>query len=145
WSAPWDLERLEYFARVGGATIGLTGDPNPDVFADLDGVRVGKARARELGERSLQIIFEERSVNWTLAAYPNERWAEKVFGKADTDRLWTEVSKAVRLDEADPVSAWREHVDKLRARAALLTERRFDAQRFTGPGTDVAAGLAPAV
>ena len=41
WSPPWELERLEHFSRVGGATISVAGDPNPDVFADLDGVRVG--------------------------------------------------------------------------------------------------------
>jgi len=144
WSPPWELERLEYFARVGGATISVAGDPNPDVFADLDGVRVGKARPKQLAERSLQITFEEKSINWTIAAYPNENWATKIFGTPDVDRLWDEVAKAVRLDEADPVAAWRAHVEKLRSRAALLTERRFDALRFTGPGTDLTIGLTPA-
>jgi aminopeptidase len=47
----------------------------------------------------------------------------------------------VRLDEADPVAAWREHVQRLRARAAALTERAFDAIRFRGPGTDLTVGL----
>jgi aminopeptidase len=144
WSPPWELERLEYFSRVGGAEIHVTGDPNPDVLADLDGVRVGKARPKELGERALQIVFEDKTVNWTIAAYPNPRWAEKVFGEPDLDRLWTEVEKAVRLDEDDPVAAWRAHVEKLRARAALMTERRFDALHFRGPGTDLTIGLTPA-
>jgi aminopeptidase len=144
WSPPWELERLEYFARVGGATISVAGDPNPDVFADLDGLRVGKARAKKLVERSLQIILEQKSINWTVAAYPHENWAEKVFGTPDLDRLWEEVARAVRLDEPDPVAAWRAHVDRLRGRAALLTERRFDALHFTGPGTDLRIGLTPA-
>ena len=144
WTPPWELERLEYLARVGAATIGITGDPNPDVFADLDGVRVGKARWKALSERALQVIFEQRAVNWTGVAYPNERWARQVFGEADTERLWNEVARAVRLDEDDPVSAWHEHVEKLRARAALMTERNFDALRFTGPGTDLTIGLTPA-
>ncbi|TML28021.1 MAG: aminopeptidase [Actinobacteria bacterium] len=144
WSTPWDLERLEYLARVGGATISIAGDPNPDVFSDLDGVRVGKARPKALGERSLQITFEDKSINWTIAAYPNERWAEKVFGEPDVDRLWREVATAVRLDEDDPVGAWRAHVEKLRSRAALMTERKFDALHFRGPGTDLTIGLTPA-
>jgi aminopeptidase len=144
WTPPWELERLEHLARVGGATIGVTGDPNPDLFADLDGGRVGKARPKELVARSLQITFEEKRINWTLAAYPNEGWAEKVFGEADVERLWTEVANAVRLDEPDPVAAWREHVDKLRGRAAVLTERKFDAVRFRGPGTDLTIGLSSA-
>jgi aminopeptidase len=144
WSPPWDLERLEYFARVGGAEIHIAGDPNPDVFADLDGVRVGKARPKELSRRALEIVFEEKTVNWTIAAYPNARWAEKVFGEPDMSRLWEEVARAVRLDEDDPVQAWRDHVEKLRTRAALMTERRFDALHFTGPGTDLTIGLTPA-
>jgi aminopeptidase len=143
WSPPWDLERLEHFSRVGGANIFIAGDPNPDVFEDLDGVRVGKARPKALSERSLQITFEEKTINWTIAAYPSERWAEKVYGNGDLDRLWQDVGKAVRLDQSDPVGAWQEHVKRLRARAALMTERRFDALHFSGPGTDLTIGLTP--
>jgi aminopeptidase len=144
WSPPWELERLEYFSRAGGAEIHIAGDPNPDVFADLDGVRVGKARPKELSRRGLEIVFEEKTVNWTIAAYPNPRWAEKVFGEPDTARLWAEVEKAVRLDEDDPVQAWRDHLDKLQTRATLMTERRFDALHFRGPGTDLTIGLTAA-
>jgi aminopeptidase len=144
WSTPWDLERLEHFARVRGAMISIAGDPNPDVFADLDGVRVGKARPKALSERSLRITFEDKSINWTIAAYPNENWARKIFGEPDVDRLWEAVARAVRLDEPDPVEAWQKHVQKLRSRAAQMTERQFDALRFRGPGTDLAIGLTPA-
>jgi aminopeptidase len=48
---------------------------------------------------------------------------------------------ATRLDEPDPVAAWRSHIDRLRERAASLDERRFDRLRFTGPGTDLTVGL----
>jgi aminopeptidase len=99
WTPPWQLEELEYLGRVGGAEISIAGDPNPDVFSDLDGARVGKARPKELARRTLEILFEERLINWTIAAYPNPRWAEKVFGKPDVERLWDDVAKAVRLDE----------------------------------------------
>jgi aminopeptidase len=144
WSPPWELARLEHFANVGGATIAIAGDPNPDVFADLDGVRVGKARPKELSERALHITFEDKTINWTIAAFPNDRWAAKVFGEPDVERLWEEVAKAVRLDEDDPVRAWREHVDRLQSRAAQMTERKFDALHFRGPGTDLTVGLTPA-
>jgi aminopeptidase len=144
WSPPWDLARLEHFDKVGGATITISGDPNPDIYSDLDGVRVGKARPKEYGERALEVIFEKKTVNWTIAAYPNERWAAKVFGEPDVDRLWQEVEHAVRLDEPDPVDAWRAHVERLRARARLMSERRFDALRFRGPGTELTVGLTPA-
>jgi aminopeptidase len=41
------------------------------------------------------------------------------------------------------VQAWRQHVDRLDARAAELTARSFDAVRFRGPGTDLVLGLIP--
>jgi len=144
WTPPWQLARVEYFAEHAGASISIAGDPNPDVFADLDGERVGKARPKALSERSLQIVFEERKVNWTIVAYPTAGWAQKVFGEPDVERLWKHVGRAVRLDEADPVAAWHAHVDHLVARAAHLTERGFDAIRFRGPDTDLTIGLSPA-
>ena len=144
WSPPWRLAELEYFAEAGAAEITIAGDPAPDLLADLDGVRVGKARPKELARRGLQIVFEERRVNWTIVAFPTEGWATKVFGEPDVERLWDHVSKAVRLNEPDPVGAWRSHIERLVARANLLTERKFDALRFRGPGTDLTVGLTPA-
>ena len=144
WSPPWQLAELEYFGKVGGAEISIAGDPNPDLLGDLDGVRVGKTRPKELAQRALQIVFHERRLNWTIVAFPNEGWARKMFGEPDVNRLWDCVVKAVRLDEPDPVEAWRRHIDHLVARAAQLNERRFDALRFQGPGTDLTVGLAPA-
>jgi len=49
----------------------------------------------------------------------------------------------VRLDEADATAAWASHVDMLLERAEQLNERRFDAVRFRGPGTDLTVGLMP--
>jgi aminopeptidase len=143
WSPPWQLAQLEYFGEQEGAWITIAGDPNPDVFADLDGERVGK-RPKELSERNLQILFEDRKLNWTIVAYPTPGWARKVFGKPDVEKLWEHVATAVRLDEPDPVAAWREHIDRLLDRARALNERRFDEVRFRGPGTDLTIGISPA-
>jgi aminopeptidase len=88
----------------------------------------------------LRAVNESRT-NWTIANNPTEGQALQVFGEPDVERLWDAYAHAVRLDEADPVAAWRAHTDKLKARAQQLTERRFDALRFRGPGTDLTVGL----
>ena len=142
WTPPWALARLEYLAEHHGASIGVTGDPNPDLFADLDGGRIGRARPKALVERFMQ-LNDENVFNWTGVAYPNPGWATKIFGEPDVDRLWELVAHAVRLDEPDPVQAWREHTTTLKSRAARLNERRFDALRYRGPGTDLTVGLLP--
>jgi aminopeptidase len=139
---PWMLKRLEDRAAERGALITLTGDAEPELFADLDGERVGRARMHELAKASTRVL-SQRLVNWTIVGCPNPGWAKTVFGEPDVERLWDAVGFTVRLDEEDPVAAWREHVGRLEGRAAVLNQRRFDAIRFRGPGTDLTVGLLP--
>jgi aminopeptidase len=140
-SPPWLVERLRELGRVGGALCAISGNPEPELYADLDGGRVGKARMHEVAEESLKLT--DGLCNWTIVAYPNEGWATTVLGEPDVERLWEAVGQAVRLDAPDPVAAWREHIARLQARAASLNERRFDHLRYRGPGTDLTVGLHP--
>jgi len=140
-SPPWLVERFRQLGETGGALCAITGNPEPELYADLDGARVGKARMREVAEESLKLT--DGLCNWTIVAYPNAGWAEMVLGEPDVERLWDAVGHAVRLDTPDPVAAWREHIAHLQARAAVLNERRFDHLRYRGPGTDLTVGLHP--
>jgi aminopeptidase len=126
----------------GNAFIQTAGDPEPDLMADLDGDRVGRALAQELTE-IIQRQLRENSVNWCIVAAPNEGWARQVFGEPDVERLWDMVAFAMRLDEPDPVAAWREQGNHLQERAAALNALRPDALRYRGPGTDLTVGLMP--
>jgi aminopeptidase len=49
----------------------------------------------------------------------------------------------MRLDEADPVAAWRSHAAMLKARAAAVEGLALDAIHFRGKGTDLTVGLVP--
>jgi aminopeptidase len=140
WTPPWVIAEVEHFAATKGALIQITGAPEPELFADLDGARVARSRMRTWLER-LYAAQNERLVNWSIVAYPNEGWAETVFGEPDVERLWRAVAEATRLDESDPVAAWQQHIDRLVHRAGALNERAFDAVRFRGPGTDLTVGL----
>jgi aminopeptidase len=140
-SPSWLLTRLE--AQLdGGAQISIAGDPEPELLADVDQERLGRARPMEAAQRYMQGLTDG-AFNWTIAAFPTEGQAQQVFGEPDLDRLWDAVAHAVRLDEPDPVAAWREHIAKLQERSALLDERAFDAVHFRGPGTDLTVGLLP--
>jgi aminopeptidase len=143
WSPPWAFSRIEYLHERRGAYLTIGGDAAPNLVADLDGERVGRARPTELMRRSAEITFDHQTINWTIVAFPTEGWAAQVLGTPDVERLWELVATAVRLDELDPVAAWNEHIRRLTERAALLDERRFDALRFRGPGTELTVGLFP--
>jgi len=142
WTPPWLLTRLEDVAERQGAVLLLVGDAEPDLFSTLDQPRVAKARMKDLRTRQLQLVATGK-LSWAIIGSPNAGWAEAVLGEPDVDRLWEAVGTTVRLDEADPVAAWREHITTLKARATSLNARGFDAVRFTGLGTDLTVGLSP--
>ena len=142
WSPPSLLDWMRRWGEERPALIALTGNPSPDLLADLDPVLVGRAEPKELRAVTVEQIGAAR-YNWTIVSAPNEGWARQVLGEPDVERLWDAVATATRLDAEDPVAAWREHAAELKARADALNERRFDAIRFSGPGTDLTVGLVP--
>ena len=142
WTPPWLMERAREVGDERAAVIALTGDAEPDLLADLPGERVGKARMLELAEENTRQINEQLN-NWTVVGVPNEGWAQQMFGEPDLERLWQAVEYCVRLDEDDPVAAWRGHVEKIGRRASLLNDMRLDAIHFHGAGTDLTVGLLP--
>jgi aminopeptidase len=109
---------------------------------DLDGERVGRARMKEITE-IIRGQMVERSLNWSGVAYPSEGWAQQIYGEPAVERLWEAVAFCTRLDEADPVQAWRDHMARLEGRGKTLTELNLDAIHYTGPGTDLTVGLNP--
>jgi aminopeptidase len=136
----WRQKLVE--AGEGNAVIATVGDPEPELMADLDGDRVGRALMPEISEIVMRQL-RENSVNWCAVAAPNEGWARQVFGEPDVERLWELVAFSMHLDEPDPVAAWREHAARLQERADTLNTLRPDALRYRGPGTDLTVGLLP--
>jgi aminopeptidase len=129
-------------ATAGNALLATTGNPEPELLADLDGDRVGRAIPLEVAEIRRQ-QHRAQSVNWCGIGAPTDGWARQVLGEPDVERLWELVAFCFRLDAPDPIAAWQEHLDRLDARAAALTERGPDAIRYRGPGTDFTVGLLP--
>jgi aminopeptidase len=139
-SPGWVVRRNQEMGEHGDAVIAILGDPDPDLLADLDGDRVGRARmteARKVAARNLT----EQLVNWAVVGYPTAAWASQVFGRPDLEALWRTLERVVRLDTPNPVAAWNDHLDRLERLAGILNGRRFDAVRFRGPGTDLRVGL----
>jgi aminopeptidase len=136
----WLLERVEALSD-GGALIMIAGDAEPELLASSDPARVGKARPIAAQTRQMR-AQNDRTVAWTIAANPTAGQAQLMFGEPDIERLWEAIAYAVRLDEPDPVEAWRQHVDRLLMRCGQLDALELSAVHFVGPGTDLKVGLA---
>jgi aminopeptidase len=142
---PWLGERILALGEHRAARIGLTGPSAPGLLSDLDPQRAGRDQLPFLREAS--VVVNARTTNWTAVPCPTRPWAKLVYPDLDPDaalkRLWEQVLHICRLDEPDPVAAWRLRQDVLAGVAERLTELRFDALHFEGPGTDLRVGLLP--
>jgi aminopeptidase len=140
---PWYGERILALGDHRAARVALAGPSAPGLMADLDPVLVGKDRLPTVRE-GIRVV-NERTTNWTVCPCPTPVWADMVFADLDESerlpRLERELLHVLRLDEDDPIAAWRARADTLVTSAERLSERRFDALHYEGPGTDLTIGL----
>jgi aminopeptidase len=140
---PWIGQRILELGELRAARVGLTGPAHPGLLNDLDPSRVGRDQlpaVRETGK-----VVNDRTTNWAAVPCPTRPWAELVHPDLDPDEAWVtfcdEILHVCRLDEEDPIAAWSARADALVGAAGRLSDRKFDALRFVGPGTDLTVGL----
>jgi aminopeptidase len=139
----------EYTARLRrlgaelGARIWIQGNPHPRALDGVDPARTARDEMPRIAERIP--VTMARTTNWTIAPWATPGWAAELFPDLPPAealaRLGRELAYVCRIDEPDPVDAWRQRIAELAGAADRLTERRFDAIRFRGPGTDLTVGL----
>jgi aminopeptidase len=139
----WYGERVLALGDVRAARIGLSGPSAPGLLEDLDPVRAGKDRLPSVKESGK--VVNDRTTNWSIVPCPTPAWAALVFpdhpdGEA-LAALEARIVHVLRLDEDDPIGAWRERAATLVSAAGHLTDRGFDALHYEAPGTDLTIGL----
>jgi aminopeptidase len=141
----WFGKRMLQLGDVHAARIIFVPRVSPGVLNGVDPKRAGRDQLPDLQERL--VIINKRLVNWTIMPFPTQPWADLVYPDLDDEaalaRLTEELTHVCRLDEEDPVAAWRERKETLHSVASRLTERHFDAIRLHGPGTELTVGLLP--
>ena len=120
---------------------------DPDAFAGVSAERLQKStKALSLALKPLRTATQANKVSWTVAAAAGKEWAKKVFPNAATDEeavdlLWDQIFKTCRVYADDPVAAWKEHEEKLDAKASILNKEQFVKLHYTAPGTDLTLGM----
>jgi aminopeptidase len=142
---PWYGDRMIALGELRAARIGLAGPIAPGLLDDLDPARTGRDQLPMLKESGK--VVGERTTNWTIGPAPTPAWAQLVHPDDEPEAalaaLTRELEHVLRLDLDDPIAAWRERADTLVSVAERLSERRFDALRYEGPGIDFTVGLLP--
>ena len=142
----WLPGALVEHVGAGHATLSISAN-DPDLLQSAAPERVAAIQsAIAHAVRPFRDKISRNATNWSVVAAPAASWAARVFPGLPRDeqvaRLSTAIARLCRLDAPDPTAAWQSHLDALTERTALLNERRYDALRYRGPGTDLTVGLA---
>jgi len=142
---PWIGGRVLELGEQHAARVALSGPVAPGLLEDLDPVRAGRDRLPSVKEAGK--VVNDRTTNWTIVPCTTVEWAELVHpdlsGEEALAKLDEQIVHVLRLDEDDPIAAWKQRADTLVSAAGTLTGRGFDALHYEGPGTDLTIGLLP--
>lgn len=141
----WQVEAAVDGAKRGDAFLSIHA-ANPDLLKDQDPelvATVQKTWQQHMAEYYTYIMRD--AVPWCVASVPVQSWAAKIFPdatpKQQMDLLWNEIFKAIRLDQADPVEAWRIHIAQLKNWSDYLNAKQYAALHYRAEGTDLTIGL----
>lgn len=145
-AADWLYEGMAQAFR-GGAARHAIYCSNPALLAKEDPEKVSRAnRAQSKAYRPAMEQITNFNINWNIISAATPDWAQLVFPGLPADeavaKLWDAIFTACRINEPDPVAAWKAHDANLHKRADYMNAKRFHALQYKGPGTDLRVGLA---
>tara|TARA_B100000214_G_scaffold141607_1_gene101232 strand:- start:618 stop:1874 length:1257 start_codon:yes stop_codon:yes gene_type:complete len=120
---------------------------NPLLLSEQDPARVARAaKSMSLAAKPAMERITNFNTNWNVLAYPVLAWAKQVFPDKKDDEAVSALAEAIfsisRVDNEDPITAWKVHQETLTERQNWLNEKDFYALHYTAPGTDLTIGLA---
>ncbi len=146
---PYELRSyLDYAEDPDGCCTLAIHAEDPEALAGLD---AGKLNRVSLARRNALKPWSEYTMNdrvqWCVAAIPAPAWARRVYPDLPeaeaVEKLWQTIFEVCRVTGGDPVSAWKEHVAKTKARRDQLNAWNLASIRMTSAnGTDLTVGLA---
>lgn len=141
----WKAQQYTQLAHEGCALLAIR-SPYPDMLTGVDPNRI--ATSRKVAAEATKEFTDyqmQRKMRWSVVAIPTESWAEKVFPNVDVsvaiEKLWNMIFKIIRVDQPDPVTAWKNHLDNLKAKRAFLDAKNYKRLHYRSPGTDLSIEL----
>ncbi|MDA1475713.1 aminopeptidase [Bacillus changyiensis] len=141
----WEAKGLETLAKEGAAFISVVSS-SPDLLKGIDTKRIA-TQQKTTGKAlyTYKQAIQTDKVSWTVVAAPSPSWAKKVFPELSeteaVNKLWDEIFKTTRVDQKDPVQAWKEHDQALSEKVRLLNEKHFQTLHYQAKGTDLTIEL----
>lgn len=141
----WATDMFNFYADTDAAFLTISAS-DPELMKAIDPKKISrqnKVRNKALNYYRTRLMSDKNV--WCVASIPTASWAKKVFPEAGENAmnlLWDAIFKAVRVDQDDPVAAWRKHQEALKENTDFLNKSRFVKLRYKNSiGTDVVVDL----
>jgi aminopeptidase len=141
----WYASELVEQAEKGAVFVHILSQ-DPDLLKGVPHDRIVNHH-RTNGKAMLNFMqfLQSNKVSWCVVAASSKAWAAKVFPDVPEDeqtgKLWEAIFSAARVSSADPVAAWREHLETLKAKAAYLNEKKYRKLHYLAEGTNLTIEL----
>ncbi len=140
------VDKLKYFIEQNGAAISVT-SPNPDLFKGIDPKKMAMAQQASAPKTKFysEHMMASRS-QWTIVAYPNNAWAQKVFPNLPVEEAYEKLLESIlyasRVEENKTVENWNNHIESLDKHNQILNNYNFKTLHFKNNiGTDLTLDL----
>lgn len=141
----WLTMQRDELIENKGALLWIDAE-NPDLLEGVPIDRISnfqKSAGKALANYRKAVMNDV--ITWSIVAIPSEKWAAKVFPQLEAEHqmeaLWNLIFQVVRIGEGTAVQKWKEHIDHLESRAALLNAKRFKKLHYKADGTDIQVEL----
>ncbi|ASS70930.1 aminopeptidase [Bacillus atrophaeus] len=141
----WEAKGKEALAEKGAAFISVVSS-NPDLLKGIESKRIAafqKAAGKAL--HTYRQYIQSDKVSWTVIGAASAGWASKVFpGHSEEEAiqlLWEEIFNTTRVNEENPVQAWKEHDQTLHEKVDHLNAKHYSALHYQAKGTDLTIEL----
>ena len=143
----WQEEKAKHRAETLPCKI-YVDDADPDAYNGIDLKKYAAVRKARYSILKKYSDMEDNRNQWVIVAIPSVKWAKKVFPALSDDeavsKLWEAIIKTMRLDQKDPVQAWKDHIDDLQEKSNKLNEMNLDYLEYkSSNGTDLTLKLQP--
>lgn len=132
-------------AESGAAYLSVISS-SPDLLKGIDPTRIAnnqKASGQALSK--FRSYIQSDKISWSIVAVPSQAWANMVFADAPEEErvalLWDAIFKATRIDQENPVEAWKQHNENLHTKVDYLNAKHYKKLHYKAPGTDLTIEL----
>lgn len=141
----WIADQYIDIAKEGGAFLTIYAQ-NPDLLKNVDPQRVANyQKASGIALKEWRSYTLSDKCKWSIVSVPTEAWAKKVFPNENTknavEKLWDAIFKCSRVENQNPVEAWKQHNKDLKSRMDFLNKNNFKSLRYKSSITDLTVEL----